>query len=113
MMNVMVESEVLSVGLCQCGAELSSAGAKRCPKCRAAHARRSIGRRRRAILGLPNKVNGRIEFNWIALNLGSRRVDWSSAPSRIAANLLVALNKDQRLRRAFWVAQLKPRRKRR
>ena len=112
-MRVMFESVLLSDVLCRCGAELSSAGAKRCPKCRAAHARRSIGRRTRAILGLPNKVNGRIEFNWIALNLGSRRVDWSSAPSRVAASLLVALNKDDKLRRAFWVANLKPRRKRR
>lgn len=111
-MKVMAETDPPLFGLCACGQALASAGAKRCPKCQAAHARSHIGRRAEILQRLPVRAPAISEANWVACNLGLKRVSLADAPSRTAVNLLAALNKDERLRRAFWIAHVKTRLKR-
>jgi hypothetical protein len=96
-------------GLCSCGQPLLSAGATRCPRCRAAHARSHIGRRAAILNKLPAKAPLAWETKWVAWNLGVGRPDWVNAPSRTAVSLLEALKEDDKLRRAFWASFFKPR----
>jgi len=49
------------------------------------------------------------ESTWVVCNLEMKRVDWSTAPSLTAVNLLSALKKDDKLRRIFWASHLKQR----
>ena len=108
----MVETVPTLFGSCACDQTLPSAGAKRCPRCRAAHARKHIGRRASVLRRLPFRATAFREAEWLACNVGLKRVNLSSAPSRTAVNLLAALNKDEKLRRAFWTTHWKMRLKR-
>ena len=107
--NCMAETIQTTFGLCACGQSLLTAGAKRCPQCRAAHARAHVGRRAERLRELPRTASPRHETSWIACNLESRRVDLDTAPSLRAFNLLSAIKKDEKLKHAFWISHLKPR----
>ena len=109
---MIAETEQSLFGLCACGQALSSAGAKRCPRCRAAHARKHIGRRARRLRRLPQSAGIYQETNWIACNLGFKNADLATAPSRAAVNLFTAIKADEKLQRAFWAMHLKARLKR-
>ena len=67
-----------------------------------------MGRRAAILRELPRIAPPRREASWIACNLERRAVDWESAPSQRAVNGLSALKKDEKLRRAFWLALYKP-----
>ena len=75
----------------------------------AALARPHIGRRAAELHKLPAKGWIFDETTWNACNLESQRVDLATAPSRSAVNLLSALKKDEKLRRAFGGTFLKRR----
>jgi hypothetical protein len=108
-LGVMEAPAPTQFGLCCCGQPLLSAGATRCPRCRAAHARSHIGRRAAILNELPAKAPTVRETKWVAWNLGVKRPDWVNAPSRTAVSLLEALKEDDKLRRAFWASFFKPR----
>ena len=105
-MTVTVETPF---GLCACGASLPSAGAKKCPRCRAAHARKHIGRRARQLRRLPHRADFEDEITWVACNLGVKHAELATAPSREAVSLLAALNADDKLRHVFWATHMKAR----
>ena len=108
----MSDSPAIEVKLCRCGGALPTPGAKRCVKCKAAHARKGIKQRAYILKLLPSRAGPMTEADWVAANLGMRQVNLYSAPSRAAVHLLAALNKDDKLRRSFWVTNLKTRLKR-
>ena len=105
----MAELVPTSYGLCACGQSLPSAGAKRCPRCQAAHARKHIGRRARQLHRLPHRADFDDEVTWVACNLGLKHAELATAPSREAVGLLAALNADDKLRNVFWATHIKAR----
>jgi len=74
--------------------------------------RRFIGRRVDLLDLLPERASASEETTWVACSIGMKRVDLEMAPSRSAVNSLDAMNKDARLRHAFWVGHMKARLKR-
>jgi len=94
---------------CACGQPLPSRGAMRCRQCRAAHARALLGKRAAILRELPRIAPHRREATWVACNLERNRISWDKAPSLRAVNVLAAFKKDEKLRRAFWLAVFKPR----
>lgn len=108
----MAETVPTLFGLCPCGESLPSTGAKRCPKCRAAHARSHIGRRAALLDELPDKARILDETTWVACNLVFKHADLETAPSRAAVSLLAAIKADDKLQRTFWATHLKARLKR-
>ena len=112
MIYSMEESVPSQFGACSCGQPLPSAGAKRCPQCRAAHARKHIGRQARRLRKLPPIASLGEDTNWVAANLSFKRPDFASAPSRTAISLLASIKADKNLRRDFWATHFKRRLKR-
>jgi len=108
----MAELVPTSYGLCACGQSLPSAGAKRCPKCQAAHARKHIGLWAARLRQLPQIAYYPNETNWIACNLAFKHPDLATAPSQTAVSLLTAIKADVKLERAFWATYFKRRLKR-
>ena len=112
MMELMVETVPTLFGLCACGQSLPSAGAKQCPRCRAAHARSHIKERAAMLRRLPLRAMPLAETTWVACNLYAKPPDFHTAPSREAVSLLAAIKADDKLQRTFWATHLKARLKR-
>jgi hypothetical protein len=66
-----------------------------------------LGKRAAILRELPRLAPHRREATWVACNLERKRISWDKAPSLRAVNVLAAFKKDEKLRRAFWLAWLK------
>jgi hypothetical protein len=109
MIGLVEEPVSTQFGLCACGQPLPSVGAKRCPQCRAAHARKGIGRQAKGIRKLPRFSTLDRDAHWVAANLAFKKPDFANAPSQSAASLLLSIKRDKSLQRDFWATYFKRR----
>ena len=96
-------------GTCSCGQPLASARSKRCPKSRAAHARKHVGRQAKGLRKLPRFSTLDRDAHWVAANLAFKKPDFATVPSQAAASLLLSIKRDKSLQKEFWATYFKRR----